>query len=124
MVGEIIPSAEFYDYTAKYLDGGKTKINVPADVPVEISEQIRELAVKAYKALDCAGFARVDFFLENETGKIYLSEINTIPGFTKYSMFPILWQAAGLTYSGQIERIVDLGYERYHTENHRQTTEL
>ena len=118
-VGEILPSAEFYDYTAKYLDGGKTEIRVPADVEAGIAEQIRETAVKAYEAVDGAGFARVDFFLEKGTDKIYISEINTIPGFTKYSMFPLLWQEAGMTYPGLLERIVELGYERYNSKNNR-----
>ena len=119
VVGEIVPSAEFYDYTAKYLDGGKSKICVPADVPHEVSEEVRRIAVAAYKALCCSGFARVDFFYEEGTGKVYLSEINTIPGFTKYSMFPLLWRAAGLTYAEQLERIVSLGYERHHFKDNR-----
>lgn len=118
-VGEITPSAEFYDYNAKYFDGGKSKICVPADIPAGISGRIRELAVEAYEALGCEGFARVDFFLENGSGKIYLNEINSIPGFTKFSMFPLLWQASGLTYPGLLERIVDLGYERYNSKDHR-----
>ena len=120
-VGEILPSEEFYSYNAKYFDGGKTRISVPADVGAEVSGQIMETAVKAYKAIDGAGFARVDFFLENVTGKVYLSEINTIPGFTKYSMFPRLCRSAGMTYPGLLERIVELGYERYNAKNNRQT---
>lgn len=75
----------------------------------------------AYEALDCAGFARVDIFKEKETGKLYINEINTIPGFTRYSMFPLLWGAAGIPYPEQIERIVTLGYERYHAKNRRKT---
>lgn len=123
VVGEIIPSAEFYSYAAKYFDGGKSKMIVPAaGVPQEIANQIREIAVKAYKALDCAGFARVDFFLEKGTNKVYLSEINTIPGFTKVSMFPLLWQKAGLTYPEILERIIEFGYERYYAKNSRQAT--
>jgi D-alanine-D-alanine ligase len=124
VVGEILPSREFYDYDAKYLDGGKSKILIPADVPEHISEQIREMGINAYEALDCAGYARVDFFLENETDNVYLSEINTIPGFTRFSMFPLLWKAAGLGYTELLERIVNLGYERYYAKNNRQTTEL
>nr|WP_315024804.1 D-alanine--D-alanine ligase family protein [uncultured Aminipila sp.] len=118
-VGEILPSAEFYDYKAKYFDGGQSKICVPADIPDNIKEQIRDIAVRAYMALDCAGFSRVDFFLERNTNKIYINEINTIPGFTKFSMFPILWEEAGIPYSQLIERIVDFGYERYHAKNNR-----
>ena len=119
IVGEIVPSAEFYDYNAKYLDGGKTEIIVPANIEPKIAERVRELAAEAFKAVDGAGFARVDFLYENATGKVYLSEINTIPGFTKFSMFPRLWMDTGMTYSGLLERIVELGYERYHTKNHR-----
>jgi len=120
-VGEILPSSEFYDYHAKYFDGGQTKIIVPANVEKDISDQIKEAAKEAYRALDCAGFARVDFLVEKGTGKVYLSEINTIPGFTKFSMFPLLWQDAGLTYYELLERIVDLGYERYNVKNRRHT---
>jgi D-alanine-D-alanine ligase len=124
VVGEIRPAAEFYDYHTKYFDGGQSEIIIPAEISPETAEEVRKLAVKAYCALDCAGFARVDFFLENKTNKIYISEINTIPGFTKYSMFTRLWEGAGVTYPGLLERIVELGYERYHTKNHRQTTVL
>jgi len=124
VVGEILPSREFYDYHAKYLDDGRSVINVPADISTDLSEQIRAIAIKAYEALDCAGFARVDFLVDRKTDRIYLSEINTIPGFTKYSMFPLLWQAAGMSYAGLLERIVDLGYERHHAKNNRQTTLL
>ena len=79
------------------------------------------MALKAYMAIDGEGFARVDFFIDKKTGKIYLNEINTIPGFTKYSMFPLLWEAAGVKYGKTIERIVELGYERYYAENSGQT---
>ncbi len=118
-VGEILPSAEFYDYKAKYFDGGQTKICVPADIPEDIKGQIRDIAVKASMAIDCAGFARVDFFLEKKTNRIYINEINTIPGFTKFSMFSKLWEEAGIPYPQLIERIVDFGYERYHAKNSR-----
>ncbi|MFV0516179.1 MAG: D-alanine--D-alanine ligase family protein [Aminipila sp.] len=118
-VGEILPSAEFYDYKAKYFDGGQSKICVPANISDDIKEQIREIAVKAYMALDCAGFARVDFFLEKSTNKVYINEINTIPGFTKFSMFAKLWEEAGVAYPQLIERIMDFGYERYYAKNSR-----
>lgn len=118
-VGEILPSAEFYDYNAKYCDGGASKLCIPAEIPTEITDQIREMAVKAYTAIDGEGFARVDFFIDKKTGKIYLNEINTIPGFTKYSMFPLLWEAAGVKYGDVIERIIELGYEKYDIENSR-----
>lgn len=112
-VGEILPSEEFYSYRAKYFDGGQSKICIPADIPAEVTEEIRSIAVEAYKLLDCAGYARVDFFLEKGTDRVYLNEINTIPGFTKYSMFPLLWAEAGVTYPELIERIIELGFERY-----------
>ena len=116
VVGEILPSAEFYNYQAKYFDGGKSRLCIPAEVPEEMAKEIRNIAVKAYELLDCAGFARVDFFLDKDTNKIYLNEINTIPGFTKFSMFPLLWKEAGVPYSELIEKIVELGNKRYHNQ--------
>ncbi len=118
-VGEILPSAEFYDYTAKYFDGGKSQICLDANVSEEIKNQIKTIAIKAYTAIDCQGFARVDFFLEKETNKIYLNEINTIPGFTKISMFPVLWMETGMSYAQLIERIIELGYERHNAKDNR-----
>lgn len=119
-VGEIIAANDFYDYEAKYSDDVGTVINVPADLPDETVQAIRQIAAKAYKALDCEGFSRVDFMVENGTGNIYLNEINTIPGFTKYSMFPMLWKEAGVGFTELIERIVDYGYERYNAKNNRE----
>ncbi len=113
VVGEILPSEEFYSYEAKYFDGGKSKICIPASIPDEIAEEIREIALDAYRVLDCCGFARIDFFLEKATNKIYLNEINTIPGFTKFSMFPLLWEAAGVSYSELVEKIIQFGLERF-----------
>lgn len=118
-VGEIIPSAEFYDYTAKYFDGGKSRLCIPADIPAETVEEIRRVALTAYRLIDCSGYARADFFLEKGTNKVYINEINTIPGFTKFSMFPLLWSHAGISYPNLIERIITLGYERYNAKNHR-----
>jgi len=112
-VGEILPSAEFYSYEAKYFDGGQSKLCIPADIPGDVAEEIRAIALEAYQLLDCCGFARVDFFLEKGTDKIYINEINTIPGFTKFSMFPLLWAEAGVPYPELIERIIQLGFERY-----------
>jgi D-alanine-D-alanine ligase len=112
VVGEIIPSKEFYDYEAKYFDGGKSKMSIPADIPEQVAKEIRELAIKAYKAIDGSGFARIDFFLDKNNGKIYINEINTIPGFTKFSMFPSLWQNTGVAYKEAIERIIGLAIER------------
>ena len=118
-VGEILPSAEFYDYTAKYLYGCASKLCIPADTSPEMRERTREYACKAYAAIDGEGFARVDFFIDRDTGRLYLNEINTIPGFTNFSMFPLLWEAAGMKYPDTIERIIELGYERYNAKNNR-----
>jgi D-alanine-D-alanine ligase len=109
--GEIEPSREFYSYESKYIDGTSGLI-IPADLPEEIIEKIREMAVRAYKAIDCAGMARVDFFVERETNEIYLNEANTIPGFTKISMYPKLWEASGLPYDKLVDRLVELALER------------
>ena len=118
-VGEIKADSEFYDYDAKYKSAG-TQMIIPAEIPTQIAEQIRSLAVSAYKSLNCEGFARVDFFLDRKSGRIMVNEINTIPGFTRYSMFPLLWRAAGVEYPVLIERIIGLGYERYYTKNYRE----
>ncbi|NLK73262.1 MAG: D-alanine--D-alanine ligase [Clostridiales bacterium] len=112
-VGEIIASKEFYDYEAKYLDGGKSEIRIPADITESQKNRIRNMAINAYKALDCCGFSRVDFFINKETGEILINEINTIPGFTRYSMFPLLWKEAGIEYSKLIDMLIEYGFERY-----------
>ena len=95
-VGEITFDAEFYDYRAKY-DDPRTVLHIPADIPAELAERLRETAIEAYKAIDCAGLARVDFFVLPD-GRYYLNEVNTIPGFTPTSMYPKLWEYAGLSY--------------------------
>ncbi len=117
-VGEIAVSADFYDYNAKYIND-KSEMIIPAPIDHETREELRALAVKAYEAIDGEGFARIDFFLEKDTGKILLNEINTIPGFTKRSMFPLLMGAVGISYPDVIERIIELGYERYNYKNNR-----
>jgi D-alanine-D-alanine ligase len=109
--GEVLPSREFYSYESKYLDG-TTELVIPAPLPPETADEIRRMAVTAFKAVDCAGMARVDFFVEKGTGRIYLNEINTIPGFTSISMYPKLWEASGLPYSKLVDRLVDLALER------------
>ena len=109
--GEIEPSREFYSYESKYIDGTSGLI-IPAELPEELIEEIREIAIRAYQAIDCAGMARVDFFVERETNNIYLNEVNTIPGFTKISMYPKLWEASGLPYDQLIDRLVELALER------------
>ena len=117
-IGEIMPGHEYYDYDSKYRGEG-TKISIPADIPEEIKLEIEALAVSAYKVLDGEGFARVDMFYDEKQKKIYLNEMNAIPGFTKYSMFPLLWQAKGVEYGELIERIIALGYERHNAKNCR-----
>lgn len=118
-VGEIMAKNDFYDYEAKYSDDAGTEIIIPAQLPEAITGRIRKVARDAYKALDCEGFARIDFLVEKETGKVYVSEINTIPGFTKFSMFPSLWKERGVDFSETIERIIGYGYERYNAKNNR-----
>ncbi len=109
--GEIIPGADFYSYDAKYiLDTSKPII--PAELSASQKEEVQKMALRAYKAIDCAGMARVDFLLESETGKVYLNEINTIPGFTKISMYPKLWEASGLTYAELVNELINLALER------------
>ena len=112
VVGEVIPSHEFYDFEAKYLDDA-LKLEIPAQVPDAVRTQVQELSLRAFQALDCEGFARVDFFYEEATGRVLLNEVNTIPGFTPKSMFPMLWAASGLTYPDLVARLVDLAVERH-----------
>ncbi|MDO8752769.1 MAG: D-alanine--D-alanine ligase family protein [Anaerolineales bacterium] len=109
--GEVLPSREFYSYESKYVDGTSGLI-IPSQLPPEVTRKVREYAVRAYKAIDCAGMARADFFVENETNKIYLNELNTLPGFTSISMYPKLWQASGLTYAQLVDRLIELALER------------
>ncbi|HUP47561.1 MAG TPA: D-alanine--D-alanine ligase family protein [Thermoanaerobaculia bacterium] len=110
--GEIVAAREFYDYEDKYADG-RAELIIPARLPIEKAGEIRRLALAAFKAVGAAGFARVDFFLERGTNRAFVNEINTIPGFTKISMYPKLWEASELKYSRLIERLVELGLERH-----------
>lgn len=109
--GEVVPGEEFYSYSAKYHDE-RSKTHIPADIPEATAERIRAIAVQAYKALDLAGMARVDFFLDKDDGEVYLNEINTIPGFTQISMFPQLWEASGLPGPQLVDRLIELARER------------
>jgi len=120
--GEVIPSREFYDYESKYLDEGSRSI-IPADLPKKTTEQIRTLAIEAFKAVDGAGMSRVDFLLSRTSGKIFLNEVNTIPGFTTISMYPKLWAASGLDYPALLDRLIALGLER-HAEKQQLRTSL
>ncbi len=109
--GEVLPSREFYSYESKYIDG-TSGLDIPAKLPADVSEQIRAYAVRAYQLIDCAGMARVDFFVEKDTNKIYLNELNTIPGFTTISMYPKLWEATNLPYVILVDRLIELALER------------
>jgi D-alanine-D-alanine ligase len=113
--GEIIPSREFYSYEAKYIDDGDeaSKLLIPAPISEELTEKVRDLAVRAYRAIDCAGMARADFLLSGETEELYVNELNTIPGFTSISMYPKLWEATGISYPELIDRLIELAIERY-----------
>ena len=117
-VGEVVPDAEFYDYDAKY-NNSQSKTLVPANIPEELADKVRQAAVTAFKACGCSGFARVDFLMDRNSQEIYINEINAIPGFTKISMFPMLFMATGLSYTQIVDRIIELGYERYNIENQR-----
>jgi D-alanine-D-alanine ligase len=110
--GEIVPGKEFYDYTAKYLDEGSELI-IPAKLTKTETKKVQELAVRAFRAVDCAGLARVDFLMDPKTRKLYVNEINTMPGFTAISMYPKLWAATGLSYPDLIDRLIQLGLERH-----------
>ncbi|MFH1938721.1 MAG: D-alanine--D-alanine ligase [bacterium] len=116
VVGEVKPAGEFYDYDSKYIDE-KTQLIVPADLPDGVSQEVQEIALKAFKAVDAAGMARVDFFVSKKENKIYLSEINTIPGFTSASMYPRLWEASGVSYPDLIDQLIQLALERYRDKN-------
>jgi D-alanine-D-alanine ligase len=117
--GEIVPAGEFYDYRSKYLDES-TRLEVPADLPTEVVEDVRRMAVTAFRAADCAGMARIDFFYF-PPHRLVVNEINTIPGFTPASMYPRLWEASGVSYPELIDRLVDLALERHEREGKKAT---
>jgi len=121
VLGEIIPSNEFYDYDAKYVDGKSTSI-IPADIPKWAVRKIQYIACKAFKVLDCSGMARVDFLVQGNGSKIFLNEINTIPGFTSISMFPKLWEASGLSYPDLLDKVIQLAIERHRAKSTLKTT--
>ena len=110
--GEIAPSNEFYDYAAKYLDGASREL-IPAPISAAQTRTVRELAIRAFRAIDGSGLARVDFLVDRESGEIFLNEINTIPGFTSISMYPKLWEASGLPYPCLLDRLIELARERH-----------
>lgn len=109
--GEVLPSREFYSYESKYVDGTSGLV-IPAPLPQETTARIQDLAVRAYKAIDAAGMARVDFLMDKDSGVVYLNELNTIPGFTKISMYPKLWEASGMSYTELVDRLIELALQR------------
>jgi D-alanine-D-alanine ligase len=117
--GEIVPGKEFYDYTAKYLDEGSQLI-IPAKLSETETKKVQELAIKAFQAVDCAGLARVDFLMDPKTRRLFVNEINTMPGFTAISMYPKLWAASGLAYPDLIEKLIQLGLERHEEKKKNQ----
>jgi D-alanine-D-alanine ligase len=112
VVGELVPSREFYDYADKYVEQG-ARIVIPAELPAETAAEMRALAIRAFQAIDCSGLARVDFFLDRRSGRVLLNEINTMPGFTSISMFPKLWAATGIEYPALVDRLIQLALERH-----------
>ena len=112
IVGEVVPHREYYDFVAKYLEEG-SELRIPAPIPDDVAEEVRRIAVEAFRAIDCAGMARVDFFYEESSGALYLNEVNTIPGFTPISMYPKLWEASGVPYAKLIDTLIELALERH-----------
>jgi len=120
VVGEVVPAHEFYDYEAKYLDEG-SRLIIPAEIASDTAEEVRSMAIRAFLAVDAAGMARVDFFVERRSGRVTVNELNTIPGFTRISMYPKLWEASGLSYPQLIGRLVELAIERFNDKQRSQT---
>lgn len=121
VVGEVTPTQEFYSYNAKYIDANGATLMIPAEVSEEIGDRVKELAIKTFKTLACEGLGRVDCFLKPD-GSILVNEINTIPGFTKISMYPQLWNASGLSYPELINRLIELAIERFEREKKLKNT--
>jgi D-alanine-D-alanine ligase len=119
--GEIIPGHEFYDYAAKYLDDSSQLI-IPAPLSAEQVKSVQEMAVRAFQAIDGSGLARVDFLMDNKSGVFYLNEINTMPGFTRISMYPKLWEASGISYPELVDRLVQLALARYDDRQQNSTS--
>lgn len=119
--GEVTPHHEFYSYEAKYVDDDGAALEIPAKLPKDAIERVQALAVRAFKALECEGMGRVDFFLK-ESGELYVNEINTIPGFTSISMYPKLWEVSGISYSELVDRLIVLAIERFERESRLKTS--
>ena len=121
VVGEVRPRRDFYDYVAKYISDDSELI-IPADLDPEVADEIRSMAVRAFKAIDCAGMARADFLLDKVDGRVYINELNTIPGFTRISMYPKLWEATGVSYPELLDRLIDLAMERHKVTDKLETS--
>jgi D-alanine-D-alanine ligase len=119
--GEIIPSREFYDYEAKYLDDDSKSV-IPAELPDSVVTKVQQLSVEAFRAIDCTGLARVDFLLSRERGDIVLNELNTMPGFTSISMYAKMWEASGVTYPDLVHRLIQLGLDRHQQKQRLKTS--
>jgi len=111
--GEICPRGDFYSYEAKYVDDRGAELRIPAPLRADLTATVRALAVRVFRVLDCSGLARVDFFLERGTDRLFVNEINTLPGFTSISMYPKLWDASGLPYAALIDRLIALALARH-----------
>ncbi len=121
VLGEVIPCNDFYDYKAKYLDDS-SELVIPAKVSPEMEEKIKKMAIKTFLALDCAGLGRVDFFVDDEKGQVWVNEINTLPGFTSISMYPKLWEASGVSFEELIAELINLAIKRFDQKNGLETT--
>jgi len=119
--GEVVPSNEFYDYDAKYVDG-KSRVMIPAPLTDAVTRKVRDYALQAYQAIDCAGMARVDFFVTRGKWKVFLNEVNTIPGFTAISMYPKMWEASGVPFRELLDRLIGFAIERHRDMNARRTS--
>ena len=119
--GEIAPKREFYDYVAKYIEDS-TELFVPAKLSEEQIAKVQDLSIRSFRAIGCSGMGRVDLFLERSTGKFYLNEINTIPGFTNISMYPKLWEVSGLSFAELLDRLLELGLERHQEQSSNETS--
>ena len=119
--GEIIPGSEFYDYAAKYIDV-TSQLLIPAPLSAEQTQSVQDTAVRAFRAIDGTGLARVDFLLDDQSGELYLNELNTMPGFTRISMYPKLWEASGISYPELVDRLIRLALERFDDKQQNQTT--
>ena len=111
--GEIVPDREFYDYDSKYSNESRTELRIPAPLTPEQTAQVRSLGVRAFRAVDACGYARVDLLMDRSSGRMHVNEINTIPGFTSISMFPKMWEATGLPFAPLLDRLLDLARERH-----------